>query len=282
LAASSASAQSSICDCYGGYPCEIRITSQAELDVLADANCTTIFGDLYINSPNLTNINGLESIGIINESLIIQENLLLTDLDGLTNIREVRWDLLIRENDVLESIAGLDNLVKTSGDTIDISWNPSLDDLTPLYGTDVLGNSIFIKNNQILSMLDAFALVIQLSPPNGIFNGSSTITGNGVIPDLDNDGILDNQDNCPVTPNPGQEDADNDLFGDACDTCPNDADNDADSDGHCADDDNCPLNCNTQQLDGDGDGDGDVCEEGGKAEKGCSEGCGSPSCEQEC
>jgi hypothetical protein len=41
--------------------------------------------------------------------------------------------------------------------------------------------------------------------------------------DRDNDGIPDDADNCPDISNPGQEDSDNDSFGDACDnyrSCP--------------------------------------------------------------
>jgi len=39
--------------------------------------------------------------------------------------------------------------------------------------------------------------------------------------DDDNDGVPNDDDNCPNVPNPGQEDADGDGVGDACDNCPN-------------------------------------------------------------
>jgi parallel beta-helix repeat protein/predicted outer membrane repeat protein len=56
-------------------------------------------------------------------------------------------------------------------------------------------------------------------------------------------------------------DADGDGFGDACDGCPNDADNDADGDGVCGDTDNCPITANTDQANADQDALGDACDD---------------------
>lgn len=73
--------------------------------------------------------------------------------------------------------------------------------------------------------------------------------------DIDGDGILDVNDNCPTVPNPDQNDSDNDGIGDVCDAG-------GDSDGDGIDDgvDNCPTVPNPDQSDIDGDGAGDVCD----------------------
>jgi hypothetical protein len=58
--------------------------------------------------------------------------------------------------------------------------------------------------------------------------------------DADGDGVADDVDNCPNTPNSAQSDSDGDGAGDICDNCPN---------AHNAD-----------QVDTDGDGVGDACD----------------------
>jgi hypothetical protein len=71
--------------------------------------------------------------------------------------------------------------------------------------------------------------------------------------DLDGDGVDNDIDNCPDLENADQTDTDADGVGDGCD---NDMDGDSVENG----DDNCPLTVNVDQADTDGDGDGDACD----------------------
>jgi len=77
--------------------------------------------------------------------------------------------------------------------------------------------------------------------------------GDACDPDDDNDSVPDVTDNCPVTANPDQLDTDQDHQGDACDT-------DDDNDGVLDASDNCQTTPNSDQLDTDHDGVGDVCD----------------------
>jgi hypothetical protein len=83
------------------------------------------------------------------------------------------------------------------------------------------------------------------------------------VNDADGDGVCDNVDNCPNTPNAGQADTDGDGLGDACDNCPtvpNPDQTDSDHDGVGDACDNCPTVPNSDQMDLDGDGVGNACD----------------------
>ncbi len=86
------------------------------------------------------------------------------------------------------------------------------------------------------------------------------VTCAGAGGDTDNDTVCDPVDNCVNDANVGQVDSDSDGAGDACDTCPLDANDDIDGDTVCGDVDNCPNDANVGQSDVDGDGIGDVCD----------------------
>ncbi len=83
--------------------------------------------------------------------------------------------------------------------------------------------------------------------------GCSSYLGSKFLTDIDSDGVLNLEDNCPLISNapanPGdpQDDMDTDNVGDACDNCPNDP--------------NPPSNFGMPQDDKDEDGIGDACDD---------------------
>jgi N-acetylneuraminic acid mutarotase len=74
-----------------------------------------------------------------------------------------------------------------------------------------------------------------------------------LVQDSDDDTINDDVDNCKLIPNTGQQNQDNDAFGDACD-------DDIDGDGYPNAADFCPLVPSYGNLDSDGDHIGDPCD----------------------
>ena len=82
----------------------------------------------------------------------------------------------------------------------------------------------------------------------------------GPCNDVDGDGLGSACDNCPLTPNAGQEDADGDGAGNVCDACPFAFHDDSDADTICDDIDNCPAVANLGQQNGDADAFGDACD----------------------
>src|SRR5439155_22940090 len=101
--------------------------------------------------------------------------------------------------------------------------------------------------------------------PQAYNPGQQDANGNGVgdaCDDRDGDGVVDASDNCPDVANPDQADADHDAVGDVCDPC-----TDPDQDGfgspgfpaNTCPADNCPLVSNPDQEDSDGNGRGEAC-----------------------
>jgi len=94
-----------------------------------------------------------------------------------------------------------------------------------------VGSYLFVENNPSLS--DCCGIQELVNTPGAVGYGiyiSGNQTGCESLPvvqnapcsseDADGDGVDDEEDNCPLSANPGQEDADCDGVGDACDLCP--------------------------------------------------------------
>jgi hypothetical protein len=83
---------------------------------------------------------------------------------------------------------------------------------------------------------------------------------NSATTDNDGDGVPNGTDNCQTIRNASQADRDNDGIGNACDASPNGPDPDGDGRGSAID--NCPTVANANQADRDRDGLGDACDTG--------------------
>lgn len=122
------------------------------------------------------------------------------------------------------------------------------------FGFQKIGGHWYVAADEDTTALSAnMGLYLSNYPKDGILSS----------PDIDGDGILNFEDNCPCHANPDQKDSDNDGIGDECDNCPyhknyNQQDTDFDGIGDVCD--NCQYTENPDQADRDNDGVGDVCD----------------------
>lgn len=185
---------------------------------------------------SLTSLNGLENFTDIFRLELINTH--LSSLEGLAPITDIGNSLILENNQYLTSIQQLENVTNIGNNAAETDFKIINNDL--LFTLDAFTNLTSIQAD--IKFTDNFALSDYCGLTTALSNGfyrSYEVNGNNYNPsyydissgncsdltgDLDNDGISDGADNCPLTPNAGQEDLDNDGIGDACD-------NDIDGDG---------------------------------------------------
>ena len=176
------------------------------------------------------------------------------DLDNLGDAcdPDTDGDGTLNENDCKPFDGAIHPAADELCDNVDNNCNENIDEGFPDSDADKLADCVDIDddNDGVLDEVDNCPTVENLDQAN---NDDDEL-GDACDPDDDEDGVPDETDDCPLVADPGQQNSDNDPFGDACDT-------DDDNDEILDDEDNCPTQANVDQSDLDGDGDGDACDD---------------------
>ncbi len=151
-------------------PCitnNITFTSQAQVDdfPIQFPNCTEIQGNVEIDGDaDITNLNGLNSIVIIDGDLEIYDNSNLTSLTGLEQLDTITGDLDIIGNGLV-SLNGLNNLNHVAG-FVYISDHSSLENIDGLNNLSSIGDFFEIIENTALTSVEGLE---NLETINGHF-----------------------------------------------------------------------------------------------------------------
>ena len=227
----------------------VGINIRVDNTILGVAPVTFPFDEALGANPTAVNITGFPmgafSIGIQG---------VCADPDGASEFTELAITVLPESpytnpivGDAICSFDPADGGRTTANWTNDVPYY-SLDlyllpagELEPVYVQSITGQRVEEATIEGTAAGDRVVLQFFSYMENGCY-GSERILCTEAI-DSDEDGVLDNSDNCPDISNSAQEDGDGDGVGDECD--------------------NCIAAANPDQADADEDGLGDVCDTGG-------------------
>lgn len=176
-------------------PDGISFATQAQVDSfsLNYPGCTEIEGSVYINSEDISNLNGLSQITAIGGFLKIFSTHQLSNLDGLDNLHSIGGECGIAWNNNLTSLSGLNSL-KYVGGSLGIGPNPILADLDALDSLSYVGWNFAISMNDSiidislnsLATVDGSYFEISHNPHLNALSGFESLTKTNIIWIIDN------------------------------------------------------------------------------------------------
>ena len=145
------------------FPNGITFLSQSDLDLFPYLypDCTTIEGDLIINSENITNVDSLYNITKVEGKLEIYDTQ-ISDLCGLSNLDTVNYGITIGWSHNLTNLEGLNSLKafgcyangsECEGATFRVYWCNGMTDLSGLESLKDFG-SLYLQNNESLTSIE--------------------------------------------------------------------------------------------------------------------------------
>lgn len=129
------------------YNGDLTIDSQAGIDTFSYNYLT---GTLWIESPYITNLNGLASLQRANNLYIVRDTA-LTTLSGLENLQVVEGSFDLSYNEKLMNLDALLQLDSVKG-SFDIRYNFDLTSISGLNSLQAVGNLHFYYNVDMTSL----------------------------------------------------------------------------------------------------------------------------------
>ncbi|MEM1190512.1 MAG: thrombospondin type 3 repeat-containing protein [Pseudomonadota bacterium] len=144
----------------------IVLSTQAEVDAFqanygSGSICSVVTGGLTIQGSDITNLDGLGEITIVESSLSILRNDTLTNLDGLSRVSSVGGDVHVRNNAALANLDGLGGIARVGGN-VGISSNETLTNVDGLSRISSVGDNLSISANTALTNLDGLSAITSV------------------------------------------------------------------------------------------------------------------------
>lgn len=136
---------------------DVYLYSQKDIDEFGNQSCSEIIGSLYIedsedNVFDITNLNALNSLKIVSNTVNIGVNPLLEQLNGLNKITFIGFNLQIASNEVALNDNSFNNLYEVGGSVYIVGEN--MTEMNGLNNLKKIGENLNIVQASKLVKID--------------------------------------------------------------------------------------------------------------------------------